>query len=169
MIFEETIEVAAPADRVHAYVGDFENLPAWDPGISAVRKVSPGPIGVGTRYEVSLRFLGVPATMDYAVVEHSPPARSVLRGTANGTVATDTIETTPTAGGCRVRWRAEIRLPWPMSWADGVVAWLFSSSVEAALEGLRRELVRLSGAPEPAEKTPATDVTFAVNGAAGHP
>jgi len=48
--FENTVVIRRPVDDVFAFLADFENVPRWNYAIVETRKVSPGPVGVGTAY-----------------------------------------------------------------------------------------------------------------------
>jgi hypothetical protein len=48
--FENTVIIRRPVEDVFAFLADFENVPAWNYAILETRKVSPGPVGVGTTY-----------------------------------------------------------------------------------------------------------------------
>jgi len=140
MFFTHTMDVPKPPAAVHAYVGDFKNLPRWDPTILRVDQTTPGVVGEGTRYVVVLSFLGAESTMDYVVKEFQPPARAVLVGIASNAVATDTITIEPTPTGSRLTWQAEITLTWPARILDPVLKLLFSRDVAKAMANLEREL-----------------------------
>ena len=48
--FENTIRVDRPIVEVFAFLSDLENIPKWNYYVVEVRKLSDGPIGIGTRY-----------------------------------------------------------------------------------------------------------------------
>lgn len=149
MTFDERFATKAPPDVAFAYLADFTNLPGWDPGVTAVDKLTPGPVGVGSRFRVSMNFLGMPTTLDYHVETCEPHHRAVLVGRTTGTLATDTIGVVAHKSGSRVHWQAEISLAFPFSLLDPVLAWLFGSSVKAAVSNLKRELDALASPPAP--------------------
>ena len=49
--FENTVLIARPIEDVFAFLSDLENVPKWNYSIVETRKVSEGPIGVGTTYQ----------------------------------------------------------------------------------------------------------------------
>ena len=55
---KQTIVVDRRIRDVFQYAGDFENVEQWDPGVSESKKVTPGPVEVGTvfRVMVNLKF-----------------------------------------------------------------------------------------------------------------
>ena len=48
--FENVVMTSRSIEDVFAFLSDFENVPKWNYAIVATRKVSEGPIGVGTIY-----------------------------------------------------------------------------------------------------------------------
>ena len=48
--FENTIQIKRPLNEVFRFLSDLENLPRWNYFVTRVRKVSEGPIGIGTIY-----------------------------------------------------------------------------------------------------------------------
>lgn len=48
--FENTIRINRPITEVFAFLSDFENIPKWNYYVLEVRKLSRGPIGIGTIY-----------------------------------------------------------------------------------------------------------------------
>jgi hypothetical protein len=75
-----TIDRAAP--DVFGYLADLENLPHWNYAIQRTRKITPGPVTVGTRYE---QIRTVPSRQEESleVVELEAGRRIAVRGTLN--------------------------------------------------------------------------------------
>jgi uncharacterized protein YndB with AHSA1/START domain len=48
--FENTIQIKRPQNEVFRFLSDLENLPKWNYFVTQVKKVSKGPIGIGTTY-----------------------------------------------------------------------------------------------------------------------
>lgn len=49
---ENSISIAAPAETVFDYVTDVRREPEWNPQLREAAKLTPGPVGAGTRYRV---------------------------------------------------------------------------------------------------------------------
>jgi hypothetical protein len=56
---QTVIELKAPASEVFDFVADHTNAPRWQSGLHEVRRITPGPIGVGTEHEFARRFAGM--------------------------------------------------------------------------------------------------------------
>ena len=55
---ETTLEIRRPVHEVFAFVADQTNAPTWQAGLHEVRRLTDGPIGVGTQHEFVRRFAG---------------------------------------------------------------------------------------------------------------
>lgn len=58
MDVETTVEISRPVAEVFAFVADQTNAPQWQGGLQAVRRLTDGPLGVGTEHEFVRRFAG---------------------------------------------------------------------------------------------------------------
>jgi uncharacterized protein YndB with AHSA1/START domain len=86
---EASIEIEAPPEVVWEVASDPRNLPHWDRHIEAAH-VARESLGPGSRYEVTMRFMGVSARVQVEVLEWEAPWRAVLhlRGLLDATVTT---------------------------------------------------------------------------------
>ena len=55
---ETTVEISRPVAEVFAFVADQTNAPRWQNGLAEVRRLTEGPLGVGTEHEFIRRFAG---------------------------------------------------------------------------------------------------------------
>ncbi|HEX6513933.1 MAG TPA: SRPBCC family protein [Nocardioidaceae bacterium] len=53
------IDIQRPAGEVFDFVADQTNAPQWQRGLSAVRRVTTDPVGVGTEHVFERRFAGM--------------------------------------------------------------------------------------------------------------
>jgi uncharacterized protein YndB with AHSA1/START domain len=108
------VEVDAPIDEVWAVLADIERQPEWMIEMKAVRLVTSGPVGVGTRGQADVRIFGIGVSDPIEVVEFVPPFRFGIhhrgRFSGNGTITLDTLD-----GGRRTR----------VEWAETLVPPLF--------------------------------------------
>lgn len=68
-----------PAD-VFAFLSRFENVPRWNYAITETRKVSAGPVGVGSRY-VQTRTVPSHSEESFEITEYEPDRRLSIKGT----------------------------------------------------------------------------------------
>jgi uncharacterized protein YndB with AHSA1/START domain len=82
MKFTNTITIERPLSRVFAYLADLENLPQWNYAIGATRKITTGPVDVGSRY-LQTRTIPVHAEEHLEIIEFEPDRRLSIRGSLN--------------------------------------------------------------------------------------
>jgi uncharacterized protein YndB with AHSA1/START domain len=77
--FENTVMIRRPIEEVFGFLSDFENIPRWNHAIVETRKVSQGPVGVGTIYQ-QVRSVTSRSEERFEVTAHNPPRHLELRG-----------------------------------------------------------------------------------------
>ena len=101
---ETSLDVEAPADRVFEFVADQTNAPRWQKGLHSVRRLTPGPIGVGSEHEFERRLAGIPVRSRNRFTSYSSEDRRVEFEIPKGWVsgkASYRVEQIG-AGSCRV-------------------------------------------------------------------
>jgi uncharacterized membrane protein len=98
--FSITIEIPAPQPVVWSVISDIERWPEWTPSIFRVKKLSAGPLQVGSRARVHQPKLP-PAY--WRVTEFNPGAGFTWVSVAPGVRVTARHEVQGNASGCLVR------------------------------------------------------------------
>ena len=110
LVFENTIEIQKPLEEVFSFVADFENVPRWNYYVTAVRRLSPGPIAEGTRFAQQRKT----DRQQFTVTAYEPHRRIAVKTTPESRpqLAMD-FELEPVEGGTRLRdrWELETGLP----------------------------------------------------------
>jgi uncharacterized protein YndB with AHSA1/START domain len=77
--FENTVIIRRPIEEVFGFLSQFENVPEWNYAIVETRKVSEGPVGVGTIYH---QVRSVPSRSEerFEVTVYNPSRHLELRG-----------------------------------------------------------------------------------------
>ena len=110
---EGEIVIDRPAAEVFDFVVDERNEPSYNPRIVAVEKLSPGPVGRGTRFRAEAGARGRTVGMAIEITAYERPRRfaSSVRMAAAHIQGGLTFD--PLAGGTRMRWAWEVR---PRGW-----------------------------------------------------
>lgn len=145
MEIREIVELDRPLDVVFPLIAEFDNLTEWDPGTVEVSSRTPGPLSVGTAYEVTSEFRGRQTELVYTVTAYDPPRHIELRGVSDTVHALDEISFEPHRDGTRVTYVARFRF---QSWLLRLVAPLVLGRAFAALgrdaaQGMRDAVRRL--------------------------
>lgn len=51
-LIENEVDISRPAEEVFDYASDHTREPEWNPAMRYLRKLTDGPVGLGTRYEM---------------------------------------------------------------------------------------------------------------------
>jgi len=144
---QETIEVPRPLADVFSYTSNFSHIAQWDPGITESTKLSPGPIGVGTRFQVIVKF-GLSSTpMEYVITAYEPPDRVVLEGEGGSIHAVDTICFSATDEGTRIDYTADISLKGWTGYTEPFLHGVLNRVGKNAVEGLQKALTEQPAPP----------------------
>jgi uncharacterized membrane protein len=106
------VVVDAPIETTWAVLADLGLQPEWMRDIRSLRVATPGPIGVGTRAEATVRIFGISVTDPVEVTEFEPPVRYAIRheGLFRG-VGLITLEAGADGSTTVVRWEETLVPP----------------------------------------------------------
>ena len=140
MRINEQIEVARPAPEAFRYVAEFEHAAEWDPGVAESKKLTDGPVRVGSEFDVVVLFRGKPQRYRYRVTELDDGRRIVLAGDGDKATSVDTITVAPSVAGARIDYTAEIKLKGLRRIVEPLLKPTLAKTGEDALAGLKRAL-----------------------------
>lgn len=141
MRFANTITIDRPPAAVFAYLADLENLPRWNCAISETRKITAGPVRVGSRYRQS-RTIPVHSEESLEVVEFEPDRRFVIRGTLSSLPGQIGYTLSPNGNATTLTNTVELQPPHTLSLVAPPAAHRIESAVAANLDVLKRTLER---------------------------
>jgi hypothetical protein len=105
VVIEAAIDIERPAEAVFGYCSDHTREVEWNPAMRRVAKITDGPVGTGTRYE--MEFLpGRPLIGE--CVRFDPPTSWTVTGSGNGMRSSFSGRVTPVPGGARLGLHMEI-------------------------------------------------------------
>jgi Polyketide cyclase / dehydrase and lipid transport len=152
-IYEATIPSAWPADDTFWYLATFSNAQEWDPGVLRAEALGPGPVRAGSRFRLTVPFLGRKLALTYQVSEFSRPerrvvldasspllrARDVITVRPGGTFSLASLGTPATyaSQASAVSYHAEVTLRGPLHLLDPVLSRGFGKVGDRAASSLR--------------------------------
>jgi Polyketide cyclase / dehydrase and lipid transport len=98
------IVINRPVDAVFDFVADERNEPCYNPRMRRVEKLSPGPIGLGTRFHAEIRSRPRPAEMIIEWTGYDPPRRLGSWTQLSTMDIRGALTFDPIAEGTRMRW-----------------------------------------------------------------
>lgn len=117
-----TTLIARPVEEVFDAVADERNEPTYNPRMTSVDKLTPGPIGVGTRWRTTLLAGGRPVVATLSVTEYEPPRRLGCTTTMDRADISGGLTLEPHPAGTRLSWSWEVRPRGLMRLASPLVA-----------------------------------------------
>ena len=136
----ERIDTDLSADEAFAFVADFANAAAWDPGVATSESLDAGRVGLGSRYRLGIRMAGRVTPMEYRITTFEPSRRVVLVGSGSGVDAVDDIRFEPLSTGSRIDYVAEIRLRGLLRLLSPFASGAFARIASDARDGMQRAL-----------------------------
>ena len=142
MQISRQIEVSRSAAEAFRYVAEFENASEWDPGIAESKKLTDGPVAVGSKYDVVALFRGKRQRFRYRVTELDDGRRIVLEGDGDKATSVDEIVVEPAGDRTRIAYTADIKLKGLRRIAEPLLKSTLAKTADDALAGLKSTLDR---------------------------
>lgn len=132
--------IPAPVEDVFRRSTDFAGAPATMRGIQAVELLTPGPVGLGTRFRETRVMLGKQATEEMEVTAFDPPRSYVLGAENHGMRYRTELAMEPQRGGTRLTLRFEAV---PTTLVARVLSLLMRPLARMAMGEMRKDLADL--------------------------
>lgn len=132
---EKSTVVRRSSDDVFAFVADQMNAPRWQSGILEIRRLTDGPLGVGTRHTFTRTLMGRRMTGENEYLAFEPGTRVEFR-TTSGPKLLASYVVAPVPGGSRLTATMDLQLEGIMSLAEPLFARALVKDVVANLARL---------------------------------
>ena len=107
---ELSVVIDRPIEEVFAFATEPENEPLWQSTSLETEQTSGGPVGVGTTFRNTSKFLGRRIDSTYEVTENEPPRRQCVRVTSGPIPGSGCYLFEPAEGGTRFTQRFEAEI-----------------------------------------------------------
>lgn len=141
MEFTNRISIDRPSAAVIDYIADFEHTPAWNPYVLETRKVTPGPVQVGTEFAQRRSFLGRVINETFVITELVPAASVAVRSTGGPMPFTFRYEVQKQGAGTILSNAVRLDLSSVLGAADGLLTRRVRDGVAENLRRLATLLV----------------------------
>lgn len=142
MRLKERRWVENPRDQVFEFTADFSNIHQWDPGVVSSAKIGNGSVGLGTKYELEVRFGVSTLPMTYEITEYEEPSKVVLVGEGRSLEAIDEIRFSDQDNMTRIDYTADLQFRGFMRYLAPVLSPVMRRVGTRALDGLVEALAR---------------------------
>jgi uncharacterized protein YndB with AHSA1/START domain len=137
---EKRVVIDRAAEDVFAYVLDPTNSPRWQRGLTEVRRITPDPVGVGTRHVVARTFMSRRVELENEFTRYEPDRLvefrmwGTMQGRASYVVDRQSAESTTLISRIELHPSGVARL------AEPLMAAALRRDVEANLARLKQQL-----------------------------
>jgi carbon monoxide dehydrogenase subunit G len=131
---------AATAEAVWAVLVDLESAPSWVPDVISVKKLDPGPVGVGARFAQVVEVQGRRMELLVTLAEFDPPRRIAHKGVGNSVQLGGRTTVIPAEDGCRVIHEWSLELSGFLKLGSSIAASWTRRNIEASMEALRKQV-----------------------------
>ena len=153
---EKSIVVHRPTDEVFDFVADQGNAARWQSGIVEIRRLTDGPLGVGTRHTFTRSLMGRRIAAENEYVAFDPGTRVAFR-TTSGPPLLASYVVAPVPEGAHLTATLDLDVSGIMSIAEPLVARALSRDVVGNLARLK-SILESSLAAAPANTVGAGQV-----------
>jgi uncharacterized protein YndB with AHSA1/START domain len=102
------ILINRPVEEVFDFVADERNEPRYNPRMLRAEKLSPGPVGLGSRFRAEMRTRPRPMEMTTEFTGYERPRRLASTTRMSRMDIRGTLSFDPVPGGTRMRWSWEL-------------------------------------------------------------
>jgi hypothetical protein len=102
------IVINRPVEEVFDFVADERNEPRYNPRMLSSEMLSPGPVGLGSRFRAEMRSRPRRMTMTTQFTGYQRPRRLALRSHLSAMEIHGSLTFDPVAEGTRMRWSWEV-------------------------------------------------------------
>ena len=145
---EGEITISRPVEVVFDYVADQTNEPLYNPSMVRADKVTPGPIGKGTRFSSAVRSAGRTAEMLIECTAYDRPRLLTSTTTMEQAHIEYALTFDPVAEGTRMRWSGQVQPTGALRRLGPLITWMGVRQEKRIWASLKRHL----------ESTPAAGV-----------
>ena len=134
------IIIGGPAEEEFDFEADQRNEPRYNPRMIRADEVSDGPVGNGTVFRSSARFMGRTAEMRSELTGYDRPGRLASRTTTEQADIDGTLTFDSVPGGTRMRWSWTVRPKGAARVPALVISWIGRRQEQAIWVSMKRYL-----------------------------
>ena len=132
--------IARVVEDVFDFVADERNEPKYNPRMLSVEKVTPGPIGEGTRWTATIESRGRALDMAMEVTDYNRPSRLGSTTTMSTAEIRGAAVFEPSQAGTRLRWSWDLKPKGLLKLLGPIIGRMGRRQEEEIWAGLKRYL-----------------------------
>ena len=150
---EGVLVINRRVEEVFDFVADERNEPCYNPRMLRAEMISPGPIGVGTRFRAETRTMRASAEMTIEVTGYERPRRLTSSTHLSSMDIHGTLAFDPVHEGTRMRWEWNVKPRGFFKLMRPLIARMGRRQEETIWDNLKRFLEARADLPAMAERS----------------
>jgi uncharacterized membrane protein len=136
MVFQSSIDINAPVEKVWELIDELEEWPKWMPSIRKIERVSAGPLTVGSQLSVTAKVSGLTVKLSMTIIEFVSQRTVVMQGKVLGINLTRFYTLEPVNGKTKVTIGGEVCgfLAWLARWGGQTISDEIALAVKTRIE-----------------------------------
>lgn len=135
-----SIIIARPVEEVFTFVTDLENDRYWWRTLSLTRKLTAGPVRLGTEFDQAAQVGWAKVRNHLRITDWQPPSQAVYRNESAQLAYTVVYTFTPEAGGTRYRLAADLEPKGLLKWLLPLTLRVLRGQLDSHFKGLKAYL-----------------------------
>ncbi len=137
---EKIITINRPINEVFAYVSNMENGPKWQPELSEVRRITKGPVKIGSQFSSARRIMGRTMVTSIEFVAYEPNSKYTIKSISGPLPFEQTTLFESTAEGTKLTTKIELHPSGDMAQAESMLLEDLKQEMETDFDGLKKLL-----------------------------
>jgi uncharacterized protein YndB with AHSA1/START domain len=137
---EKIITINRPVAEVFEYVSDLLNGPKWQPELLEVRRITKGPLGIGTQFSSARKIMGQKMETSIEFVAYEPNNKYVIKSIAGPLPFEQSTLFESTTEGTKLTTKIELHPGGDMAQAEPMLAESLRQEMETDFDGLKKLL-----------------------------
>jgi uncharacterized membrane protein len=137
---EKIITINRPVNEVFAFVSNMENGPKWQPELSEVRRITKGPVKIGSQFSSARIIMGQKLETIIEFVAYEPNSKYTIKSISGPLPFEQTTLFESTAEGTKLTTKIELFPSGDMAQAEPMLAETLKQEMETDFDGLKKLL-----------------------------
>ena len=129
-----------PVKEVFGFVSDLNNMSKWNSAVVSLQQITPGPVGVGTRFKSIGELMGRRIEGEVRITSYEPDSKTGFQMNAGPMQLNVTISFRPVGTGTKVSLNAQGNPAGVFKLAEGILQGRVKSLMEENLARLKSVL-----------------------------
>lgn len=138
--FEKSISIDRPQQEVFDFVTTLSNDSKWQSSIESVERTSDGPIGVGSTWRYTTKFLGRKSETEIQMTSYDPPHQSSVKAISGPVPFENTHKFESNGNGTKLSIIGQAEIGGFFKMAEGLASKQIEKQMDADLAALKKML-----------------------------